>query len=376
MPTKILGGMLMAQATRSGQLNFSDYVERALREGALWTLMCVALYLVLSLVSYVPDDPGWSYVGETSRVSNTGGRTGAWFADVTLYLFGYFAYLLPLMVGFSAWVLFRGREEDAAPRAWMLAMRWIGFVLTLAAGCGYATMHFAAVGTDLPNGSGGGLGHAISGLMLDHFGQGTEVLLAGLLLVGVTLFTGISWLGLLYSLGDGLLQGLRAMGAGLRGGLSVLARRRGESVAAADRGQIVQVIQNLVENAVKYTADGGSVMVEVIGDLATAEAATAVGDLPARFSILTPDRATGKRYVVVRVRDFGPGIDRNHLPRLTERFYRVEGQKVRDRPGTGLGLAIVKHILNRHRGGLIVESGLGVGTRFTAYVPKGDAAGA
>lgn len=81
----------MAQATRSGQLTFSDYVERALREGAMWALMCVALYLVLSLASYSPQDAGWSYVGETDRVTNAGGRTGAWFADAGLYLFGYFA---------------------------------------------------------------------------------------------------------------------------------------------------------------------------------------------------------------------------------------------------------------------------------------------
>ncbi|MBV5276123.1 MAG: DNA translocase FtsK 4TM domain-containing protein, partial [Lamprocystis purpurea] len=220
----------MAQATRSGQLNFSDYVERALREGAMWTLMCVALYLVLSLVTYVPDDPGWSYVGETTRISNAGGRTGAWFADVSLYLFGYFAYLVPLMVGFSAWVLFRGREEEGAPRAWMLALRWIGFLLTLAAGCGFATMHFIALGTGLPNGSGGGLGHAVSGLMAERFGAGTEVLLAGVLLVGFTLFSGISWFALIESLGDGLLQGLRSLGAGAAGGLSALARRRGGSV--------------------------------------------------------------------------------------------------------------------------------------------------
>ncbi len=220
----------MAQATRSGQLNFSDYVERTLREGAMWTLMCVALYLVLSLVTYVPDDPGWSYVGETTRISNAGGRTGAWFADVSLYLFGYFAYLVPLMVGFSAWVLFRGREEEGAPRAWMLALRWIGFVLTLAAGCGFATMYFIALGTGLPNGSGGGLGHAVSGLMAERFGAGTEVLLAGVLLVGFTLFSGISWFALIESLGDGLLQGLRSLGSSVAGGLSAVVRRRGGSV--------------------------------------------------------------------------------------------------------------------------------------------------
>ena len=150
----------------------------------------------------------------------------------------------------------------------------------------------------------------------------------------------------------------------------------GEAVAAADRDQIVQVIQNLVENAVKYTPNGGTVTIEVIGDLTAAEASAQASNLATRFSILTPDRAAGKRYVAVRVRDCGPGIARNHLPRLTERFYRVEGQKARERPGTGLGLAIVKHILNRHRGGLIVESGEGAGSLFTAYVPTADAAAA
>jgi two-component system phosphate regulon sensor histidine kinase PhoR len=78
--------------------------------------------------------------------------------------------------------------------------------------------------------------------------------------------------------------------------------------------------------------------------------------------------------VAVRVRDFGPGMARNHLPRLTERFYRVEGQRLR-KPGTGLGLAIVKHIINRHRGGLIVESAPGEGALFTAYLPAAPSQG-
>ena len=148
----------------------------------------------------------------------------------------------------------------------------------------------------------------------------------------------------------------------------------GEAIAAADRDQILQVIQNLAENAVKYTASGGEVVVEVLADLTPARATARVSEMAAHFSILTPDHAAGRRYVAVRVRDFGPGIARNHLPRLTERFYRVEGQKARERPGTGLGLAIVKHIVNRHRGGLIVESAEGAGALFSAYIPMAESA--
>ena len=88
-----------------------------------------------------------------------------------------------------------------------------------------------------------------------------------------------------------------------------------------------------------------------------------------RLPLVTPDRETGQRYAAVTVRDHGPGMAREHLPRLTERFYRVEGQKSGERQGTGLGLAIVKHIVNRHRGGLTVESAPGQGAAFTAYFP-------
>jgi two-component system phosphate regulon sensor histidine kinase PhoR len=72
----------------------------------------------------------------------------------------------------------------------------------------------------------------------------------------------------------------------------------------------------------------------------------------------------------LRVTDHGPGIAREHLPRLSERFYRVEGQKSGERLGTGLGLAIVKHITNRHRGGLTIESVEGQGSTFTIYLPQ------
>jgi two-component system phosphate regulon sensor histidine kinase PhoR len=76
----------------------------------------------------------------------------------------------------------------------------------------------------------------------------------------------------------------------------------------------------------------------------------------AKLILLRPDRNVHDHYARITVRDEGPGIKREFLPRLAERFYRVEGQKSGDRLGTGLGLAIVKHIINRHRGGLVVES--------------------
>ena len=143
----------------------------------------------------------------------------------------------------------------------------------------------------------------------------------------------------------------------------------GQSLITGERDQILQVIQNLVENALKYSPKGGGVSIEVERDLDVSRASAAVTAFEGRLSLLTPDHAAGVRFAVLRVRDAGPGIRRTYLPRLTERFYRVEGQKAGEMSGTGLGLAIVKHIVNRHRGGLIVESEEGGGTMFNVYLP-------
>ncbi len=150
-----------------------------------------------------------------------------------------------------------------------------------------------------------------------------------------------------------------------------------------DRDEIVQVVQNLIDNAIKYSAAGDAIEVLVQPEV-TLEQASAPwsggnrGNGATRLPLVTPDREPGLRYAAVTVRDHGPGMAREHLPRLTERFYRVEGQKSGERSGTGLGLAIVKHIVNRHRGGLTVESAPGKGAKFTAYfplaAPKGAAA--
>ena len=109
-----------------------------------------------------------------------------------------------------------------------------------------------------------------------------------------------------------------------------------------DRDELVQVVQNLVENALKYA--GAGKRVEIVGGLDAG-------------------------HVTLGVRDFGPGIAPRHLPRLTERFYRVDAQASRARGGTGLGLAIVKHILNRHRGRLAIQSEIGKGSTFAIRLP-------
>ena len=155
-----------------------------------------------------------------------------------------------------------------------------------------------------------------------------------------------------------------------RGVVITLQSEGGRVNIDGDRDEIIQVIQNLVDNGIKYSPSGQSVEIVIRRDLNIDAAPGPRTDGLTRLPLLTPDREAGVLYAAVIVRDHGPGIAREHLPRLTERFYRVEGQKSGgDRPGTGLGLAIVKHIVNRHRGGLTVVSAPGEGAAFSAYFP-------
>ncbi|MSO73857.1 MAG: PAS domain-containing sensor histidine kinase [Alphaproteobacteria bacterium] len=121
-----------------------------------------------------------------------------------------------------------------------------------------------------------------------------------------------------------------------------------------DDSELTLALQNLIGNAIKYGRDGGRVGIRL------AHVASAPGSVGWRLSELGA--------VALSVSDEGEGIAREHLPRLTERFYRVDTARSRELGGTGLGLAIVKHIMNRHRGALGIESVLGKGSTFTLYL--------
>ncbi len=116
-------------------------------------------------------------------------------------------------------------------------------------------------------------------------------------------------------------------------------------LVAGDRDELARVAENLIENAIKYSSDG---------------------EHEANVDITITTTATD---AVLKVRDYGPGIAPEHLPRLTERFYRVDTNASRAKGGTGLGLALVKHIAARHRGRLFIESELGHGATFTIKLP-------
>jgi DNA segregation ATPase FtsK/SpoIIIE, S-DNA-T family len=214
----------VTQATRAGQLTLTDYLDRAWREGAMWTLICAALYLLLALASYSPADPGWSFVGTADHVSNAAGRFGAWFADLALFLFGLFAYLIPVMVAWSAYLVFRQRAPEPETKLFWLVLRWLGFLLTLAAGTALATIHLSTLAQTLlpmfkalPNGVGGGLGLLTAQYSEAFFGDsGSSLFLAAVLLVGFMLFTGASPLLLLDAIGAGTLSALRLQARALK----------------------------------------------------------------------------------------------------------------------------------------------------------------
>ena len=121
-----------------------------------------------------------------------------------------------------------------------------------------------------------------------------------------------------------------------------------EANVSGDRDELIQVFQNLIENAIKYGRNGGKV--DVSGRIVT-----------------TPDGNSKK--LVIEITDDGPGIAPEHLPRLTERFYRVNAAQSRNVGGTGLGLAIAKHVLNRHQADLQIDSTIGQGCTFRVTLP-------
>jgi S-DNA-T family DNA segregation ATPase FtsK/SpoIIIE len=165
---------------------------RVLREAAFYALVAIAIYLLMSLWTYNANDPSWSHRGPDEGARNLGGRVGAWIADVFYALFGYVAYLFPIMVAIAGWRLYLHRNDEQ-PVGWKhKAITTTGFVLALVGACGLASLHFRASG---PFSAGGWFGNGVGfGFAAGLSFTGATLFLFAMFLSGVTMFSGLSWL--------------------------------------------------------------------------------------------------------------------------------------------------------------------------------------
>lgn len=197
----------MAQATRlkndGKQQANSSAVGFRLREAALILALALAGYLLLSLWTYNPTDPAWTTTGVNDVIANRGGIVGAWLADTLLFVFGVPAYLSPLMLAFSGWLLFswgKSADSEGALHFWVLKI--LGLLMALASSSGMSTLSLGQYIVFLPEGAGGIFGQMVGLGFESIFGSsGTSLLLLALFLTGITLFTGLSWLMVIDRLG-------------------------------------------------------------------------------------------------------------------------------------------------------------------------------
>jgi len=164
--------------------------------------LAVATYIIVALYSYDAQDAAWSHSGTNDEIHNFGGVAGAWIADLSFYLFGFLAFLLPIMIYYNGIILVKTRNASAEERYHMLIIRWSGFIITLISGCALSSLNFAVNPGTMPADAGGILGQIAGTYFSQGLGfLGATVLHLALFLAGLTLFSGISWLALADNIG-------------------------------------------------------------------------------------------------------------------------------------------------------------------------------
>lgn len=172
------------------------HLRRRLREGCLVFTVALSIFLLIALFTYHRSDPSWSHSINVKTVANAGGRAGAWIADLIFYITGYLGYSLPWMISFAAWLSFRHRHEiPTSTEKWILfTLHAIGFVIILLSGTAFIALHMSAAANRLPLNAGGVLGTLMASALLPLFNSiGTTLILISSLLIGITLFTDLSW---------------------------------------------------------------------------------------------------------------------------------------------------------------------------------------
>ncbi|MEE9355143.1 MAG: DNA translocase FtsK 4TM domain-containing protein [Methylococcaceae bacterium] len=184
-----------------------EKTSKGLKEAVLLFFGALALFLLISLLTFNLEDAGWTHNGSGAKIINAGGIIGAWFADLLLSMFGVMAVLFPVMIAWQGYLLYAGEKD--AKNSWSLTIRWLGFVVSLMSGTALAYLHFSASLWDLPGSMGGILGQELGDkLLLMLGGTGASLLLLAALFAGATLATGVSWVSLVDRVGYYTLMGL------------------------------------------------------------------------------------------------------------------------------------------------------------------------
>ena len=206
----------MSQAIRKDQrssVRVPPLVVSRIKEGFLITLVGLAIFLMLSLISHHPADQGWSSVDSTSSaVHNLAGSVGAWFSDLVTYLFGYFSFLIPVFVAALGWGIYRDKINHIIENKFILGLKFVGLIAFTCNGCALLWIRAGGVLAHPGINSGGILGNLFGSSVLSSFGDigGTILMLAGFF-AGFTFLTGWSWLKIMDKLGAFLLSANRKL---------------------------------------------------------------------------------------------------------------------------------------------------------------------
>lgn len=181
-----------------------ERIIHGLREIALLCYLALSLYLLLSLLTFDLEDPGWRHTGTGRPLANVGGLIGAWLADVALSLLGVTAFLIPLIL---AWHGFRVYQRCSTGSRILLTLRWLGCVTAVLAGSGLAYVHLVWLPLGLPETAGGIIGAQIGEWLIKQFGTlGATLALLLIFLTGATLFSDLSWINLIKRVGKHLIS--------------------------------------------------------------------------------------------------------------------------------------------------------------------------
>lgn len=200
-----------SSSANEGILSISLY--RRLHEALLIMLLASGIFLLLSLLTYHRVDPSWSHQVDNAKILNAGGRVGAWLSDFLLYLFGFITYFFPFILFQGVWDMYRAYQSmDEIPDImWpRVASRLIGFVMMALSATSLLHLYLATFDHELPYETGGIIGSTMGDFILQWFNRmGATTVFLPILLIGITLMTGTSWLELIEGMGSTILSGAR-----------------------------------------------------------------------------------------------------------------------------------------------------------------------